>query len=68
MLRVAGAIDFANQADVPLTVDTNVAEVVAFEARFMVARVVMGEWGIDGYAMDSSHSIDLVTEFYALEG
>ena len=41
-LRVAGAVDFANQADVPLAVDMNMAKVVAFEARFMVARVVTG--------------------------
>ena len=67
-MRVAGAVDFTNRADIPLTVDTNVAEVVAFKARFMVARVVMGEWGIDGFAMDSSRSINLMTEFHALEG
>ena len=33
----------------------------------MVARVVTGEWGVDGYAMDSSHSIDFMTKFCALE-
>ena len=31
-LRVARAVDFAYGADVPLAVDTNVAEVVALEA------------------------------------
>ena len=41
-MRVAGAVDFANRADVPLAVDTNMAKVVSFEARFMVTRVVMG--------------------------
>ena len=47
-LRVARAVDFANRADIPLAVDMNMAKVVAFEARFMVARVVTGQWGIDG--------------------
>ena len=61
-------VDFANWADVPLAVDTNMAKVVAFEARFMVARVVMGEWGINGYAMDSPCGIDFMTKFSALEG
>ena len=67
-LRVAGAVDFANRANVPPTVDANMAKVVAFEARFMVARVVMGEWGIDGYAMDSPRGIDFMTKFSVLEG
>ena len=67
-LRVAGVVDFANQADVPLAVDMNVAKVVAFKARFMVVRVATGQWGIDGYAMDSSRGIDFMTEFNALEG
>ena len=61
-------VDFANWADVPLAVDTNMAKVVAFEARFMVARVVTGEWGIDGYTMDSPGGIDFMMKFSALEG
>ena len=60
-------VDFANRADVPLTVDTNMAKVVAFEARFMIARVVTGEWGVDGYAMDSPSGIDFMTKFGTLE-
>ena len=64
---MAGAVDFANRADVPLAVDTNMAKVVAFEARFMVAGVVTGEWGINGYAMDSPRGIDFMTKFSALE-
>ena len=67
-MRVARAVDFANRADIPLAVDTNMAKVVAFEARLMVARVVTGQWGIDGYAMDSSRGIDFMTEFNTLEG
>ena len=67
-MRMAGAVDFTYGTNVPLAMNTNVAKVVAFEARFVVAGVVPGEWGIDGYAVDSSHSIDFVTEFDALEG
>ena len=67
-LGVARAVDFANRADVPLAVDMNMAKVVAFEAQFMVTRVVTGEWGINGYAMDSPRGIDFMTKFSALEG
>ena len=66
-LRVARAVDFTNGADVPLAVDVNMVKVMAFEARFMVARVVTGEWGVDRYAMDSSSGIDFMTKFSALE-
>ena len=31
-LRVARVVDFANRADVPLTVDANMAKVVALKA------------------------------------
>ena len=58
-LGVAGTVDFADRANVPLAVDTNMAKVVAFEARFMVARVVTGEWGINGCAMDSPCGIEI---------
>ena len=67
-MRVARVFDFANQADVPLAVDMNMAKVVAFEARFMVVRVVTGEWGVDGYALNSPHGIDFMTKFSMLEG
>ena len=60
-------VDFASRADVPLAVDTNMAKVVAFEARFMVAGVVTGEWGIDWYAVDSPRGIDFMLEFGALK-
>ena len=67
-MRVARAVDFAYGADIPLAVDTNVAKMVALEARFMIARVVTGEWSIDRYVMDSSRGINFMTEFNALEG
>ena len=41
-MRMAGAVNFTYGANVPLAVNTNVAKVVALEARFMVAGVVLG--------------------------
>ena len=32
VLRVARAVDFANGADIPLAINTNVAKMVAFKA------------------------------------
>ena len=66
-MRVARAVDFTNGADVPLAMDADMAKVVALEARLMVARVVMGEWGVNRYAMDGSSGINFMTKFSALE-
>ena len=66
-MRVARAADFTNGTDVPLAVDANMAQVVALEARFMVARVVTRERGVNRFAVDSPSGIDFVTEFSALE-
>ena len=60
-LRVAGVINFAYRIDIPLTVDADVSEVVAFEARLVVARMVAREQGINRYSMNGSSSVDLVT-------
>ena len=67
-MGVARTVGFANWANIPSAVDANMAEVVAFETCFMVARMVTGEWGINKFAMDSPHGIDFVTKFGALEG
>ena len=67
-MRVARAVDFAYGTNIPSTMDVNMAKVVAFEARFVVTRVVAGEWGVDGYTMDSPSGIDFMTKFSALEG
>ena len=66
-LRMAGTVDFAYWTNIPLTMDANMSQVVAFEARFMVVGVVMGERGIDQYAMNSSSSINFVTKFDSLD-
>ena len=65
---MAGAVDFANRTDIPLTMDADVSEVVTLETRFVIVRLVVGEWSVDWYAVNSSHSINFVTELGALEG
>ena len=67
MLGVTRTIGFANRADIPSAVDANMAEVVAFETRLMVARVVTGEWGIDRYTLDSPSGVDFMMKFSTLE-
>ena len=66
-MRVARAADFTNGTDVPPAVNANMAEVMAFEARFAVARVVTGEWGVNRFAVDSPCGVDFMTKFSALE-
>ena len=39
-LRVARAVNFAYGADIPLTVDVNMSEVVTLETRLVVVRMV----------------------------
>ena len=68
LLRVARAVDLANWTDIPLTMDADVSEVVTFETRLVVTRMVAGEWSIDWYAMNGSCGINFVTEFSALKG
>ena len=67
-LGMTRAVDFANWTDIPWAMDANMAKVVAFETGLMIARMVTGEWGIDGFTMDSPGGIDFVTKFSALEG
>ena len=67
-LGMTRAVDSANRTDIPLTMDADVSEVVTFETRFMVARVVVREWGVDWYAVNGPCGINLVTEFSMLEG
>ena len=67
-MRVARAANFTNGADVPPAVDANMAKVMALEARFVVARVVTGEWGVNRFAVDSPSGINFMTKFGALKG
>ena len=68
LLRVAGTVDFAYGADIPLTVDVDMSEVVTLETRFVVARMVAGERGIDWYSVNGSSGVNFVAEFSTLEG
>ena len=67
-MRVAGTVDLAYGADIPLTVDADMSEVVTFETRLVVARMVVGERGVDWYAVNGSSGVNFVAEFSALEG
>ena len=67
-MRVARAANFTNGTDVPPAVGTNMAKVMAFEARFVVTRMVTGEWGVDRFTVDSPSGINFVTKFGALKG
>ena len=68
MLRMAGAVDFAYWTDIPLTMDVNMSEVMTLKTQLMVMGVVMGERGINRYAMDSSCGVNFMTKFGMLEG
>ena len=67
-MRVARAANFTNGTDIPPAVNANMAKVMAFETRFVVARVVTGEWGVNRFAMDSPIGINFMTKFSALKG
>ena len=68
LLGMTGTVDLAYQADMSLTVDVGVSKVMTFKTRLMVAGVVAGERGVNRYAVDSSCSINFMTEFGTLEG
>ena len=67
-MGVARVADFTNGADIPSTVDANMAKVMAFETRFVVARVITGEWGVNRFAVDSPSGINFMAKFGALKG
>ena len=67
-MRVARTANFTNGTNVPPAVDANMAKVMAFEARFVVAGVITGEWGVDGLAVDSPSGVNFMTKFRALKG
>ena len=67
-MRVAGTVDLAYGADIPLTVDANMSEVVTLETRLVVARMVAGERGVDWYAVNGPSGVNFMAEFSTLEG
>ena len=68
MFGVARTVDFTDRTNVPLAMSIDVSKVVAFEACFMVIRMITRKGGINRYTVDGAHGIDFVTEFSALEG
>ena len=68
ILRVSGTVDFTNGANIPLAIDTDVTEVVAFEASLVVARVVSVEGAVYRYSLNSPFSQDLMVQLCVLDG
>lgn len=68
MQRMTWTIDLTDWTDIPLTVDTNVSEVVAFKAHFSVMRLVVREGGVNRYTMNGSRGINFMAEFCVQEG
>ena len=68
MLGVARLVNLANGTNVPLAMDVNVSQVVAFETCLMVMRMVTREGGIYGYAVDGPGGINFVAKFGMFKG
>ena len=66
-LRMTRTVNFAYGADIPLTMDANMSEVVTFATRVVVVRMIVRKRGINWYTMNGPHSIDFVSEFSTLE-
>ena len=60
ILRVSGAVDFTNGANIPLAVNTDVAEVVAFKASLVVAWVVTVKGTVYRYSLNSPFRQDFM--------
>ena len=67
ILRVSWAVDFANGANIPLTVNANVAKMVAFEASLSVVWMVTVEWSVYRCSSYSPFSQDFVVQFCILD-
>ena len=52
VLGMTRVVDPADQANVPLTVDADVSEVVTFEASFSITRVSVREGGINRHVVE----------------
>ena len=68
ILRMSGAVDFTNGANIPLTVDADVAEVVAFKASLVVAGVVSVEGAVYRHSLNSPFRQDLMVQLCVLDG
>ena len=68
ILRVSGAVDFTNGANIPLAVDADMAEVVAFKACLIVAGMVSVKGTVYRYSLNSPFRQDLMVQFCVLDG
>ena len=68
MLGVTRVVDLIDQANVPLTVDVDMSEVMTFKAGFLITGMSMREGGVNRYAADGSSGTNFVSKFYMLNG
>ena len=68
ILRVSGAVDFTNGANIPLVVNADMAEVVAFKARFVVAWMVTVKGTVYRYSLNSPFRQDFMVKLCVLDG
>ena len=60
ILQMSWAIDFANWADIPLAINTNVAKMVAFKTGLGISQVILVKWTVYRYSVYSSGGQDLM--------
>ena len=68
ILRVSGAVDFTNGANIPLAVDANMTEVMAFKACLVVAGMVSVKGTVYRYSLNSSFCQNLMVQLRVLDG
>ena len=68
ILRVSGAVDFTNGANIPLAVDADMAEVVAFKASLVIAGMVSVKGTVYRYSLNSPFRQDLMVQLCILDG
>ena len=67
ILWMPWAVDFANGANIPLAINTNMAKVVAFEASLSIAWVVTVKWTVYWCPLNSSFHQDFMIQFCILD-
>ena len=68
ILRMSGAVDFTNGANIPLAVDANMTEVMAFKACLVVAGMVSVEGTVYRCSQNSPFRQDFMVQLCVLDG
>ena len=68
ILRMSGAVDLTNGANIPLAVDANMTEVVAFETCLVVAGMVSVEGTVYRCSQNSPFRQDFMVQLRVLDG